>query len=437
MENLVWNRLSRFSEIKHYYIAFSGGLDSCVLLHCMARLREQSFVTSITALHVHHGLSDDANDWDRHCQSLCEQLDIPYRLLKVNALAKNGEGPEAAARNARYLALADFIQANDALLTAHHQNDQAETLLLQLMRGSGVSGLAAMPESCCFSKGLMIRPLLGVTREQLSTYATQHNLDWVEDTSNLDTRFDRNYLRHEIVPRLQARWPGTLKNVARSARHMADADALIDELATIDLKQCEQAFQLSIPALKQLSEARQRNVLRFWLKRQSLSVPTDSQMKHILNDVMNAREDANPCVKWAEVEIRRHRNKLYAMKTLPCHDNSQQLAWDLSASLLITGSGLLSVRSYNDKGLDASLFNTEDLSVRFRQGGERLIPAGRHHHHELKALLQEANVPLWLRDRIPLLYLHDNLIAVANVCVCEGWQAKAGEPGLSLEWSPE
>jgi len=437
MEDLVWDRLAQFPEIKHYHVAFSGGLDSCVLLYCMAQLRAQSRVHSFSALHVHHGLSDDADDWDQHCQMLCEQLDIPYQLLKVNAHAENGEGPEAAARNARYLALADFIGHEDALLTAHHQNDQAETLLLQLMRGSGVPGLAAMPVSGHFSKGLLLRPLLDVSRAQLKAYALKNELDWVEDSSNEDTRFDRNYMRHEIVPRLLTRWPGALNNVARTARHMADATGLVDDLACIDLGQCLHASRLSVIELKGLSEPRQRNVLRYWFRQQSLAVPTDRQMQHIINDVLEAREDATPCVRWADVELRRYQQFLYVMHALTDHDTNQRIEWDLSNSLTIAGSGSVSVQSCSEKGLNASLYKAENLTIRFRQGGERLIPAGRRHHHELKSLLQEAHIPPWERDRIPLLYQQDELIAVANVCICEGWQAEAGQQGLCVEWTPE
>ncbi|HEC28290.1 MAG TPA: tRNA lysidine(34) synthetase TilS [Gammaproteobacteria bacterium] len=428
--------LSDYPGIKHYRVAYSGGLDSTVLLTAMARLRDTGANWSLSAVHVHHGLQPEADAWPGHCTRLCSELDTPLEMLAVDASPGQGESPEAAARNARYQALATLMNEDEALLTGHHLDDQAETLLLQLMRGSGLPGLAAMPAESPFSSGLLIRPLLGFSRDELKQYAVDKKLEWVEDSSNEDVRFDRNFIRQRILPELRSRWPSVVQTVSRSAGHMAEAASLLDELAESDL-QCildRQGCFIDINGLRRLSEARQRNLMRHWLRITGLSVPSQKQLHHILHDVLNSRPDATPCVRWSGVEIRRYRDRLYAIPSPLQHHASSQIPWDLSGPLSIRGVGFIRPSLVEGQGLPVSLQGMPGLEIRFRQGGESIQPVRRKHKHDLKKLFQEAGIPCWVRDRTPMLYQYEKVVAVAGLCVCEPFQVGKGEQGLMLEW---
>lgn len=420
-----------------FWLAYSGGLDSTVLFHALVQLQSTQNI-SFSAVHIHHGLSSQADAWADQCRLQCEQHYIPFQQFNVDASPVKGESPEATARQLRYEALAGIMQSGDVLLTAHHQDDQAETLLLQLMRGSGAPGLSAMPFESGFAGGKLQRPLLGFCRAELEDYARRHQIHWVEDESNQDTRFDRNFMRHDILPALFSRWPGVVKNLNRTAGHMADAAALLDELAEQDLEQCLQSDKntLNIDVLQGLHEPRQRNVLRFWLRSLGLNTPSHSQLQHVLSDVLASPSDALACVSWQGVEIRKYRGQLFSLPTLAEHDIQRSVSWDLSAELTIQGVGRLQVKQVQGKGLVLSLQH-QKLNIGFRQGGEKIRPANRGHSHDLKKLFQEAGVPPWERDRTPILYQDNEVLAVAGLCICEPYQAGKGQPGLILEWNPE
>jgi len=422
---------------KHYWLAFSGGLDSTVLLHALTKLQLSQKI-SFSAVHVHHGLSDKADAWASQCHQLCLQYNIPFQRFNVDASPVTGESPEATARQLRYESLATVMQPGDVLLTAHHQDDQAETLLLQLMRGSGAPGLSAMPFENDFATGKLLRPLLEFSRSELEDYAHNHQLNWVEDESNQDTSFDRNFMRHDILPLLLSRWPGVVNNLNRTAGHMADAALLLDELAMQDLAQCKQTEKrsLNIDVLKNLHEPRQRNVLRFWLRSLGLNIPSHLQLQHVLNDVLASRSDAIACVSWPGVEVRKYRGQLFALSALSEHDVRRNVSWDLTNELQIDGVGTLQVKQATGTGLAISLQH-QKLNITFRQGGEKIKPANRGHHHDLKKLFQEAGVPPWERDRTPILYQGDEILAVAGLCVCETYQAEKDQPGLILEWNSD
>jgi len=429
-------QLCDYSDIRHFRVALSGGMDSIVLLHSMARLRDKGVDWQLSAVHVHHGLNAAADDWSRFCDTTCQTLNIPYTLFQVDASPVPGESPEATARVLRYQALAGVMVGGDALLTGHHQDDQAETLLLQLMRGCGPSGLAAMPKATAFSAGLLVRPFLAYSRQQLLEYATEQNLDWVEDSSNRDSRYDRNYLRHDILPQLITRWPGVVSSLCRTASNMAEASFLLDELAKQDLQQVKtpQIGVLKLEGLLALNDTRLRNLLRFWLRELHLPVPSHTQMQHIFSDVIHARKDSNPCVTWSGVEIRRYRGNLYALATLTAVGPEQDIVWDLSAPITINGVGSLRLRKTQGMGLNPDLLARTDLCIRFRQGGERIQPARRGHQHELKKLFQEAGIPPWERDRTPILYQGDAIVAVAGLCDSAAFCVGEDQKSLLLEW---
>ena len=427
--------LKQLPRAPHYHVAFSGGVDSHVLLHLLAEQRGV-LPGRLAAVHVNHHIHQRSGDWEIHCRSVCEELDIPCRFLRVDGKARRGESPEAAARTARYRALADWLPADAVLLAAQHQDDQAETLLLQLLRGAGPRGLAAMPVVASLGNGRLVRPLLDFRRRDILEYAHQHQLRWVEDPSNTDTRYDRNLLRHRVMPELQQHWPGLSKVLARAAAHQADQLELANALAVQDCASCRCAdASLSLSELRALSPARQRNLIRFQVAALGLPLPSQAVLARILEEVMTSREDARPCVHWPGAEVRRFHDRLCIMAPLPVQDPAGRYAWDLRDPLVLEhAGGVLSVNHVAGKGLRMPA-NTGDIQVRFRQGGERLQPAGRAHHHRLKKLFQEWRVPDWERERVPLVYQGEQLVAVAGLCVCEGFQTGVNERGLGLHWS--
>lgn len=416
-------------------VAYSGGVDSHVLLHLLATHRSKLGERTLTAVHVDHGLSPASSEWGAHCQRVSNELGIRLISLNVDARPSAGESPEAAARRARYRALASLLRDGDILITAHHRDDQAETLLLQLLRGAGPNGLAAMPVCAPLGKGRLLRPLLQTERADILRYAESHGLGWIEDGSNFDRKLDRNFLRHDILPRLRTRWPGLAKNLSRSARLCAEAAGCLDALADRDLAAAsERVDRLDIPALRSLNESRQRNALRRWLQRLQLPLPSASHLDHIVHDLVPAPPDRQPLIRWPGCEIRRYRESLYAMTPRPAHDRHQVVPWPSGDVLFIPNIGQLSLRSVYGSGLRGAAIHKQPLTVRFRHGGERFHPSGRRHSQELKKLLQEANVPPWERDRIPLLYAGETLIAVAGLWTAKDFTVDSGETGWVLQW---
>jgi tRNA(Ile)-lysidine synthase len=408
-----------------YLVAFSGGLDSTVLLHALA----ETAVTTI-AVHVDHGLQPDAADWDEHCRQVATDMGVDYRCLTVNVALDSGKGPEAAARDARYRALQAEMGPGDWLLSAHHHEDQAETLLLNLIRGSGPAGIAGIGELRRFDPGWLVRPLLEIERESLLDYAKSKKLAWVEDPSNEDRRFDRNFLRHDVLPLLSSRWPDIASRLNRSARHAREASHLLQELAATDLAALGgRAERLPVEGLSSLSPARQKNLLRHALLRLGLPIPGEVQIQRILDEVLPAREDAQPLVSWPGGEVRRYRSALYLLS-----QQSDVLPESLStrgASVTLgAGLGTLVFENDADRGLSRDLLE-RGLQVRFRVGGEAIKPFGHRHTRKLKKLLQDEGVVPWMRERLPLLYAGDELVAVGDL-----WLAADAvtEPGVGFRW---
>ncbi|WP_069472126.1 tRNA lysidine(34) synthetase TilS [Candidatus Marithrix sp. Canyon 246] len=390
---------------KRLWVAYSGGLDSHVLLHLLAQSDLQ-----LRAIHINHGLNPDADYWAEHCQKVCKALDVPCDIIKVKVEVAARESLEAKARTARYQAILQTITPDDVVLTAQHADDQAETLLLQLLRGSGVAGLAAMPEN----KGWLVRPLLGYTRAELYQYAQAANLKWIEDSSNADTRFDRNFLRHEIMPRLQQRWASVSHIISRAASHQAEANELIQELAAQDLQQCQghKADILSLDKLSKFSAARQKNVLRFWIKKLALPSPTTKQLQQIVSNLMTAKADSQPLVSWQGAEIRRYRRNLFAMPNLPPPPSpTKTIKWLVSSPSPRLPLGNLK--------LTQALPSGTELEIRFRQGGE-VIRLNKH-QRVVKKLLQAAGLPPWQRQFIPFIYLDNVLVAIPGIAEENGW----------------
>ena len=431
--------INSFSNVKVMWVAYSGGCDSHALLHSLNSLRSE-LSSEIKAIHINHGLSPLANEWEEHCRVICEQLNIPYTAIKVDATSKksgnNNKSPEEAARHARYSEWKKLIDKDEVILLAHHQDDQAETVLLQLMRGSGVKGLAAMPAQQNFSRGLLCRPMLGFLREEIQAYAAELNLNWIDDPSNFDTDFDRNFLRHDVVPLLETRWPALKKTLSRTACHQADANQLLTELAFQDWHHVHENNQIKISALIKLSDKRQRNVLRYWLADVcELTLPSTIHLQRIVDEVLTAAEDANPEVIWGGGEVRRYQGLLYAQDKQLETSNIEGLVWsDFEKTMVINSKGLeLSASSSLGKGLSKSKLQNTEVTLKFRQGGESCRPIGRGHTHQLKKLFQEWQVPPWLRASIPLIYVNGELAEVVGYCRCEPYAAADTEASWLID----
>lgn len=417
-------------------VAYSGGLDSHVLLHFCAT--QTHFKKKLIAVHIHHGLQIQANDWADHCRGIAEQLGIPYRQLSVNAQPGKRQSPEEAARTARYKALRKLLSTNDVLLLAQHREDQLETVLLQLFRGAGVSGLAAMPTSMAFGKGRMIRPLLTIGKHSIIQYAQQYGLNWVEDPSNHIDTFDRNFLRNQIIPRLKDRWQTLDKTVARSAGHCAMAAAELDKLTEELLARYTrpQDQSLIIADLLSLEPGRRNLLLRGWLKALGLPVPGQSMLRALLNEVACARSDANPVLRLHGYRITRFQNRLYCVSDKTLEPDAIQ-AWPDNVQVLSRSNGYRLRIAPSESGVPIALWERANISVRLRQGGEMIKLPGRNGHHALKTLFQEASVPPWHRGVIPLLYFDDQLAVVAGLWVAESFYCPGGQRCYEVFWEPD
>lgn len=390
--------LQNFSKI---HCGFSGGLDSSVLLHSLAACKDK--LPPLQAIHINHGISPHAAAWEAQCAQFCENLALPLSSHSVT-IDKKGNIEEKA-RNARYQVFKSCLQPGEALLLAHHADDQAETLLLQLFRGAGINGLAVMPESMPLASGTLIRPLLAFSRKALENYAQIAGFVWVEDESNTDEKYSRNYLRNSIIPALETKWPGLVANINRTAKHARDALENLEALAATDLEKAStRKDTLSIKVLETLPRARIMNCLRFWLKKNHLRSPSTQMLARIQEEFFHTRQDARPEIPLEHLTLRRYQNTLYltenAFPQLP-----EKTPWSEAAKL----SSLL---GYPIESLAANIAIPEgsQAEIRFRQGGEILFWQGQH--KALKKLLQEWKIPPWLRDRIPLLYINNQLTAV-------------------------
>lgn len=418
-------------------IAYSGGLDSHVLLHALAGLRF-THPLRLKAVHVDHGLSPLSADWSRHCAAVCAHLDIPFVSESVQVARGTGQGREAAARHARYAALARHVGAGDALLTAHHQDDQAETLLLQLLRGAGVAGLAGMGEVTRFAAGRQLRPLLAFSRSSLRRYAESTGLQWIEDPSNRDVGYRRNHLRHDVLPLLTQQWPQATAALARAAGHAGEAALLLDELAATDLDACRvpgAAEVLSLTALRTLSPARQRNVLRHWLRTGGFRAPSAQHLDALVRQLATTSRSGQGRWAWPGAEVRRYRDQLHVMVPLTPLATDLGVAWDLTAPLALPQmGGQLQALPVQGQGISRARVAGAPLQVRARRGGEVCRLPGHAHHHKLKKLLQDRGVAPWRRERLPLLFSGDALVAVADLWVCEPYAAADGEAGWGIHW---
>lgn len=440
--------------VKRLVLAYSGGLDSAVLLHLLQHYVKNMQQTaaekvtgfSLVALHVNHGLQTQASQWAQHCVAQTLIYGIEAQVIEAVVQKKTGQSLEDAARNARYQIFQAFVKEGDVLCLAHHQNDQAETLLFRLLRGSGPLGLAAMRDQLDFGPAILVRPLLRCSRNELENYARMQGLSWVDDPSNEEVHFDRNYLRHEILPRLQQRWPAVIKTFARVAEINQDTAQLLSEVAQEDYKIAgrNQGQQLCVLVLRNFSEQRIDNLLRYWLQNQGSLLPSRSNLLRIRQELLRPGASGEARVTWADTEVRVYRNLLYCLPKMPEHEIALKQKWVLTQAneslFLGEGRGTLRCKKVMGQGIQAQFMEQAsqrgDLHIRWRQGAERCHPAGRQHSQTLKKLLQEYHVPPWLRQHLPLIYSGEHCLAVPGLWVCKDLVAEADAPGYVVSWTP-
>ena len=477
--------LQKLANTEKYLIAYSGGVDSHVLLHLCSQLKNSpsGFDQTFSAVYIDHGLSAHSKKWGRHCQHICFELDIPLTIIEVDARQKNGQSPEASARTARYQAFSHLLDNNECLLTAQHLDDQAETLLLQLLRGSGTKGLSSMPRVKPFSKGFLCRPILDYKKQDILEYARQHQLDWIEDESNLEQRFDRNYLRHTVLPMLEKRWPAVKENFAKSAEVLAESQLLLDDIADSDIQtlyfvnsngiteydkllvepilkllvsnqeqqQQQDSPRISYPWHNNLlqnnhKQARLNNLLRHWINLNHLPMPSKKILEQIVHTVIQAREDAMPLVSWHRdafhCQVRRYRDKLYLLDdSILFKDQQKDQEYILSEGQEITLKNTNShvklssdIEANDEYGFDRKKLLSKIITVRFRKGGELFRKNADGHSHPLKHWFQEQGIPPWEREQMPLIFWGDELIQIGNYIVNNSLKTQQSDDLLSIHW---
>ena len=393
-------------------VALSGGLDSTVLLHALSALAARESL-KLRALHVDHGLRPESAGWAEACRAMCAAAGIAFEVIELGLTPARGESVEAQAREARYAALAGRLADGERLVTAHHRDDQLETVLIQLLRGAGVAGLAAMPARARLGRGWQLRPLLEVDRAELAEYAAQHGLAWQQDPMNDAERFDRGYLRARVLPAVRERWPAASVTVARSAGHLAEASRLLGGLAEADAEPVMDEGRLSLAALAVLPPERQVNLLRWWLRQEGLRPPPAARLDAALPSFFTARPDGAPALRWDAGEIRRYRGRLYA---------------------LAPGAGTGSFRLVAGQEGGLRLASGVEATIRFRAGGESLRPHPDRPRKRLKDLCQEAGIVPWMRERLPLVFLGERLAAVGDLWIDADFAAPVGVPALKPVW---
>lgn len=438
LQNVLFGDLGLEPGI-HIRVAYSGGVDSHVLLHALVTLRNQGLLT-VSALHANHGLTHCSDLWVEHCQAVCKDYAVQCYSDRLRVTKRPQESLEQNARRARYAWFTEMVTSASPVMTAHHGDDQAETVLLQLLRGGGVNGLAAMPAVRQLGRGRLIRPLLEVGGSALYDYARTHGLQWVEDPTNADTRLARNYLRQRIFPQLRRRWPQVSTGLGQLALQMGETGHLLDEMAERDMMDCvlrgrRHVFGrdevLSAAKINQLTPARARNVLRFWLRRQGFRAPPRRRLEALM--AQRDGKTGGGLVTWGQAEIRRYRDGLYAMPVLAAVDPNHTRHWDWSQALDLQPPGLrLTADPVSSEGIAIRHIQGKRLALRWRSGGERVRLPGRSHRHKLKKVYQLAGIPPWERRLIPLIYAGQEVAAVPGMFVFAPFAATQGESGVSI-----
>lgn len=440
----------------HLVVALSGGVDSIVLLDLLVPLSAQ-IPFSLSAIHVNHGISASATEWSTFCRDLCRSMTIPLRVAQLKIRREPGISLEAAAREGRYR---EFRKLEaDYVVLAQHLDDQAETLLLQLLRGAGVKGLSAMPIAGNIASGMekgipnarpkLLRPMLDASRREIEEYARERGLQWTTDESNVDVSFDRNFLRHQILPLLETRFPSYRSTLLRASRHMAEASILLDELAEADSAGCAASGKLHIDELRKLSFPRARNLLRYALAQRGAILPSTVKLDEMLRQLLLLRQDAKMHVVFGNTEIRCFRGEVYVDKARvgkarirrtsayeagPSNVVEGWPQWHGEKELAVDDLGVIRFVRRKSAGINVKKLVESPVTIRFRQGGESLRPDCNRPRRSLKNLLREASLPPWEREALPLIYSGERLACVPGIGIECDFQAVPGEQGLLVSW---
>ena len=424
------------SNCNSVVVGLSGGMDSMVLLHGLLKLQEQDEINfGIRAVHVNHGLQAEADQWQEFCGQVCAKhgVDFYSERVQITTTDTDNSALENKARMARYKVFEAQLKTNEALLLAHHLDDQLETLLFRLNRGAGTKGLSAIPQSRMFGKGLLFRPLLQVDRQALHRFAAAQSLQWAEDLSNQDLQFDRNYIRNEILPAIESRWPAYRSSWGKSLQLIAEASDMLDELADMDLIaiQAQEPTILSLARLYLLSASRQRNLIRRWMEKLGLPDLGWNRLHRFVSEFVAADKQSDATLTIEEHSFACYQEHLYLLP--PLGRLVEGVVWQLnhSTELELVNNGSLVAKESASGGLARSF--ADNIEIRFRQGGENCRLVGRP-SKSLKKILQESQIEPWLRDRVPLLYRDEELICVAGIGVSEHATVKPGEAGIEVVW---
>jgi len=414
-------------------IAYSGGVDSHVLLDVCSKLQSSFDAVSFKAIYINHGLHQDSEQWQLHCQDVSLALSVDFIAESVDASDVNGEGPEQAARHARYAALRVHCSESSLLLTAQHQDDQAETLMLQLLRGAGVKGLASMPKLAPFGRGFIGRPLLELSQQDILDYANLHELSWVEDSSNLELAYDRNFLRQRVIPVIKQRWPAFSKTTSRTASHCAEASSILDDVASSLLTDNDSA-EFSVASMAGQTDKVKRLVLRQWLANSGVRMPSEKVLDQLL--MLLALTTRKPAfVAWADNQVRLYNGRLYLTPQLCDGLLAKKTTWQAEQVELSGVLGVLAKKRVSSGGIAERYWLESRISVRRRVGGESIQLPGRLGRKKLKKLYNEAKILPWVRNDVPLIYLDDELVAVADLWLDDRYSAQEGERLFCIDWS--
>jgi tRNA(Ile)-lysidine synthase len=423
--------LSEWPSSAGYAVSFSGGADSTLLLTALARL---GLGSRLRALHVDHGLHPDSARWAQHCEAAARALGLQYAGVRVSVAGDSPLGLEGAARAARYGALRELLHPAETLVTAHHADDQLETVLLRMLRGTGVRGLRGIVAHATFGRGYLARPLLDFTRRQLRAQAQGWQLSWIEDPANLDAAHDRNYLRLRVLPALAARWPAAAQVAQRLARQLAEAEELLEERAALDAGGLARADRVPCALLLELAPSRRHNLVRYLLRQLGLPTPNASHLQELDTILQAARHDAQPRVAWPGGEARVYRGWLHLFAPLPPRCVTSPDARLVRGADWVGPEGRVGVLPTDGAGFPEAWLD-EGLTVRLRVGGERFRPAGRAADCALKRWLHEAGIVPWMRPRLPLIFRGAQLVAVADLALDQSAACAAGERRVRVSWT--
>ncbi|MBY0499925.1 MAG: tRNA lysidine(34) synthetase TilS [Nitrosomonas sp.] len=419
----------------HLAVALSGGVDSVVLLHALASLSREIPLT-LSAVHINHGISSNATLWSKFCCHLCHSYGISIYIAYLKIKKETGESLEAKAREERYRVFSQ-IHANYVVL-AQHLDDQAETLLLQLLRGAGIKGLCGMPPVRKLSSPAIpqiLRPLLEISRDEIESYGRLNKLNWIKDESNDSIIFNRNFLRHEILPILKKRYPNYPKTLLRTSRHFSEASSLLDELAAMDNENCMVSGKIQISSIRMLSFARAKNLLRYNLAQRDITLPSTVKLETILHQIMSAGPDSHPCISFGNTEIRCHKGSIYILSNKASLSSSARYIWNGESHLVLDHfNGTICFTDVKSQGISRKKISTELITIRSRKGGECFMPTCNRPRRSLKNLLQEASIPPWERNTIPLIFCGEKLIWVPGIGIDCEFQVKSDELGILPIW---